>query len=207
MYWTIKTSSSILTGCPEAPTNRFESWAARNLVRFQIVAANLDPEVLQWPGGSLIASLLWLCMMARSLWWVGTVARLHLPGAQAGSPRIARQSGWQARQSVGQLLSDRLRFTRHAIYVLPATVTTSPRLIGHQIPKPLQSNRERLIHPIDPGLPPPWRFVYGPHSSAHWVESTATRVGRARNACHAWPSFDQPLTPCDPPPVALPPST
>jgi hypothetical protein len=90
MYWTIKTSSSILTGCPEAPTNRFESWAARNLVRFQIVAANLDPEVLQWPGGSLIASLLWLCMMARSLWSVGTVARLHLRGAPAGSPRIAR---------------------------------------------------------------------------------------------------------------------
>jgi hypothetical protein len=100
VYWNIKTSSSILTGCAEAPTNRFESWAARNLVRFQIVAANLDPEVLQWPGGGLIASLLWLCMMARSLWSVGTVARLHLRGAQAGSLRSAHQSGWQARQNL-----------------------------------------------------------------------------------------------------------
>ena len=28
------------------------------LVRFQIVTGNFDPEVLQWPGGSLIASFL-----------------------------------------------------------------------------------------------------------------------------------------------------
>jgi hypothetical protein len=54
MCWRIKTRTSGL-----------ESWAARNLVRFQIVIANLDPEVLQWPGGSLIASLLWLSVMAR----------------------------------------------------------------------------------------------------------------------------------------------
>jgi hypothetical protein len=28
--------------------------------RIQIVSANFDPEVLQWPGGSLIAIFLWL---------------------------------------------------------------------------------------------------------------------------------------------------
>ena len=89
MYWNIKMSSTIFTACPEAVTSRVESWAARNLVRFQIVTANLDPEVLQWPGGILIAPLLWLCVMARSFWSVGTVARLHLRGAQAGS-RVLR---------------------------------------------------------------------------------------------------------------------
>ena len=56
MCWSIKTRTSGL-----------DSWAARNLVRFQIVIANLDPEVLQWPGGSLIASLLWLSVMARQV--------------------------------------------------------------------------------------------------------------------------------------------
>jgi hypothetical protein len=67
VYRNIKTRSSILTGCRETSMSRVESWAARKLVRFQTVTANLDPEVLQWPGGSLIASLLWCCMMARSL--------------------------------------------------------------------------------------------------------------------------------------------
>jgi hypothetical protein len=85
MHWNIKTSSTICTARPEAVTSRFESWAARSLVRLQIVTANLDPEILQWPGGSLIAPLLWLCVMAQSFWSVGTVARLHLLGAQAGS--------------------------------------------------------------------------------------------------------------------------
>ena len=37
-----------------------ESWAAWGLVRIQIATANVDPEVLQWPGGSVIALLLWL---------------------------------------------------------------------------------------------------------------------------------------------------
>jgi hypothetical protein len=71
MYWNIKTRSTMFAACPDVPTIRFESWAARNLVRFQIVTASLDPEVLQWPGGSLIAPLLWLCVMARSFWSVG----------------------------------------------------------------------------------------------------------------------------------------
>jgi hypothetical protein len=52
-------------------TSGLESLAARNLVRIQIVIANLDPEVLQWPGGSLIAPLLCLGVMARSFWWTG----------------------------------------------------------------------------------------------------------------------------------------
>jgi hypothetical protein len=50
------------------------SWVASILVRIQIVAASMDPEVLQWPGGSVIALLLWFCVMARPLWSVGTVA-------------------------------------------------------------------------------------------------------------------------------------
>src|SRR6185312_4775956 len=75
----------------------------------------------------------------------------------------------------------------------------SPRLIGHQIPKPLQSTRERPTRAIDPGLPPPSRFVYGLPSSVHRVRSTATRVGRAHDAARAWTSSDQPLMPCDSP--------
>jgi hypothetical protein len=67
MYRKIKTSSSILTGCRKPLMSRFESWSAQNLLSLQIVAANLDPDVLQWPGGSLISSLLWLCVMTRSL--------------------------------------------------------------------------------------------------------------------------------------------
>ena len=121
MYRNIKTSSTIFTACPEALTSRFESWTARNLVRFQIVTANLNLEVLQWPGGSLIAPLLWLCAMARSFWLVGTVARLHLRGSHADPLCIARQSGRQTRQSLDQLMSDHLRFTCHAITVLPSS--------------------------------------------------------------------------------------
>jgi hypothetical protein len=55
-----------------------ESWVASILVRIQIVTANMDPEVLQWPGGSVIASLLWLFAIARSLWTVDAVRQPHL---------------------------------------------------------------------------------------------------------------------------------
>ena len=48
------------------------SWAARILVRIQIVTANLDPEVLQWPGGSLIAAFFWLYGTARLFCPIGT---------------------------------------------------------------------------------------------------------------------------------------
>jgi hypothetical protein len=50
---------------------QIETWAAWVLVRIQIATANLDPEVLQWPGGSVIALLLWLYVVARPLWSVG----------------------------------------------------------------------------------------------------------------------------------------
>jgi hypothetical protein len=50
---------------------QIESWAAWILVRIQIVTANLDPEILQWPGGIVIALLLWLYVAARPLWSVG----------------------------------------------------------------------------------------------------------------------------------------
>jgi hypothetical protein len=42
------------------------SWAAWILARVQFVTAHFDPEVLQWPGGSLIASCLWLYVTVRS---------------------------------------------------------------------------------------------------------------------------------------------
>ena len=51
---------------------QIKSWAAWILVKSQVVAANLNPEVLQWPGGSLIASFLWPYLTARSFWSVGT---------------------------------------------------------------------------------------------------------------------------------------
>src|SRR5258708_25370724 len=82
-----------------------------------------------------------------------------------------------------------------------ATVTTSPRFIGRQIPKPLQSTRARPTRGLDPDLPLPSRFVCGLPSSAHRVRSSATRAVRAHDAAHAWPSFDQLLTPCDSPSV------
>jgi hypothetical protein len=42
------------------------SRAAWILVRIQIVTATLDPEVLQWPDGIVIALFLWLYVVARS---------------------------------------------------------------------------------------------------------------------------------------------
>jgi hypothetical protein len=36
--------------------------------RIQIVGANFDPEVLQWPGGSLIAIFLWLYATVTVAW-------------------------------------------------------------------------------------------------------------------------------------------
>jgi hypothetical protein len=41
------------------------SWAVWVLIKSQGVIANLDPEVLQWPGGALVAPLLWLYLTAR----------------------------------------------------------------------------------------------------------------------------------------------
>jgi hypothetical protein len=39
---------------------QFESYAARIAAQIQHVSAEVDPEILQLPGGSVIATLLWL---------------------------------------------------------------------------------------------------------------------------------------------------
>jgi len=39
---------------------RLESCAARIAARIQHASADMDPEILQLPGGSVIATLLWL---------------------------------------------------------------------------------------------------------------------------------------------------
>jgi hypothetical protein len=39
---------------------QLESCAARLAARLQFVSTELDPEILQLPGGSVIATLLWL---------------------------------------------------------------------------------------------------------------------------------------------------
>jgi len=39
---------------------QLESCAARIAARIQNVSADMDPEILQLPGGSVIATLLWL---------------------------------------------------------------------------------------------------------------------------------------------------
>jgi hypothetical protein len=59
---------------------QIESWAAWILVRIQIITANLDPEILQWPGGIVIALLLWLYVVARPLWSVGAGGPAALSG-------------------------------------------------------------------------------------------------------------------------------
>jgi hypothetical protein len=39
---------------------QIQSYAARIAARLQGVSADMDPEILQLPGGSVIATLLWL---------------------------------------------------------------------------------------------------------------------------------------------------
>jgi hypothetical protein len=39
---------------------QLESYAARIAARIQNVGADVDPEILQLPGGSVIATILWL---------------------------------------------------------------------------------------------------------------------------------------------------
>ena len=39
---------------------QIESYAARLAARIQNVGADVDPDILQLPGGSVIATLLWL---------------------------------------------------------------------------------------------------------------------------------------------------
>jgi hypothetical protein len=40
--------------------DQIESYAARLAARIQAVSADMDPDILQLPGGSVIATLLWL---------------------------------------------------------------------------------------------------------------------------------------------------
>jgi hypothetical protein len=39
---------------------QLESYAARIAAQIQHIGADVDPEILQLPGGSLIATILWL---------------------------------------------------------------------------------------------------------------------------------------------------
>jgi hypothetical protein len=47
---------------------RLESYAARIAARIQHVGTEVDPEILQLPGGSLIATLLWLYTKGADCW-------------------------------------------------------------------------------------------------------------------------------------------
>ena len=47
---------------------QIQYWAIWLAAQIQIVGADFDPEVLQWPGGSLIAPLLWLYATIASAW-------------------------------------------------------------------------------------------------------------------------------------------
>jgi hypothetical protein len=47
---------------------QIESWAERLAAIIQIVGANFDPAVLQWPGGSFIATFLWIYATITVAW-------------------------------------------------------------------------------------------------------------------------------------------
>jgi hypothetical protein len=48
-----------------------QSWPVRILGLMQVIAADLDPEILQSPGGSLIAVVLGICLAVRSIGPIG----------------------------------------------------------------------------------------------------------------------------------------
>jgi hypothetical protein len=50
--------------------SRIEALTFRLLAMLQNVAASLDPDILQWPGGSIIAPALWL-FGNRTMKWCG----------------------------------------------------------------------------------------------------------------------------------------
>jgi hypothetical protein len=68
---------------------QIQYWAIWLAAKIQIVGADFDPEVLQWPGGSLIAPLLWLYATIASAW--------------EGSPRAARPPNGLKRSTVSLL--------------------------------------------------------------------------------------------------------
>jgi hypothetical protein len=47
--------------------HRIEKWATWIVARIQNVGATVDPEVLQWPGGSLIAMFLLIYSTAAAM--------------------------------------------------------------------------------------------------------------------------------------------
>jgi hypothetical protein len=55
-------------------TTHIEAVATSILLRLEFATANLDPEILQWPGGGLFACILWIYLMAQSFWSVGVGA-------------------------------------------------------------------------------------------------------------------------------------
>jgi hypothetical protein len=61
-------------------TNQIEALATSILLRLEFATANLDPEILQWPGGGLIACFLWIYLMAQSFWSVGAGGSAALSG-------------------------------------------------------------------------------------------------------------------------------
>lgn len=48
--------------------SKIHSWTAWILVRIRFMTANFDFEVLQWPGGSVIAFALSLYVTVRAFW-------------------------------------------------------------------------------------------------------------------------------------------
>jgi len=52
-----------------------ETWVVGKL---QSLSALFDPEILQWPGGLVIAPLLWFCAVVSLALGFGRVARAHV---------------------------------------------------------------------------------------------------------------------------------
>jgi hypothetical protein len=75
-----------------AMKEQLESYAAWVATRIQNVGADFDPEVLSWPGGSLIATFLWV--YARGTTALKFVARRHHPPvADSNESRLAHCGG------------------------------------------------------------------------------------------------------------------
>jgi hypothetical protein len=52
--------ASVVWASESIMKEQFEAYAARIAAQIQHVSAEVDPEILQLPGGSVIATLLWL---------------------------------------------------------------------------------------------------------------------------------------------------
>jgi hypothetical protein len=60
---------------------QISSWATWVFFRIQILSAGLDPDILQWPGGIVIALILWFYAEARPFWSVGAGCSAGLRGS------------------------------------------------------------------------------------------------------------------------------